>query len=332
MTGMDVTPRELREIDIRETLRGYHREDVEELLERSAATIEALHERVRQLSEQVKSAEGQTGQSKETEDMLHRTLLLAQRAADEAIAEAQIKARQTTEEAEARASATVVEAETTARRQAELERRRLESEILDLGARREALLADVESLETFEQDYRARLRRSVESDLELLATQAPSVPAPRPTIHNVDIPAVPEGIAQKSAPPPVARKSPERRESEPSDVSAKADAPKPQRAPEPVIESAKETEPTWEPLTASPLPDAPDLPKKPVRSEPLSGTRAPLFDQDPPTPDALDDDAFFASLREAVTDQTPLGPRDDADYEDEDASKSGGGLFRRRGR
>ncbi|HEY7440006.1 MAG TPA: DivIVA domain-containing protein [Acidimicrobiia bacterium] len=329
---MDVTPRELREIDIRETLRGYHREDVEELLERSAATIEALHERVRQLSEQVKSAEGQTGQSKETEDMLHRTLLLAQRAADEAIAEAQIKARQTTEEAEARASATVVEAETTARRQAELERRRLESEILDLGARREALLADVESLETFEQDYRARLRRSVESDLELLATQAPSVPAPRPTIHNVDIPAVPEGIAQKSAPPPVARKSPERRESEPSDVSAKADAPKPQRAPEPVIESAKETEPTWEPLTASPLPDAPDLPKKPVRSEPLSGTRAPLFDQDPPTPDALDDDAFFASLREAVTDQTPLGPRDDADYEDEDASKSGGGLFRRRGR
>jgi cell division septum initiation protein DivIVA len=334
MTRMDVTPRELREIDIRETLRGYHREDVEELLERSAATIEALHERVRQLTEQVKSAEGSTGQSKETEEMLHRTLLLAQRAADEAIADAQIKARHTIDEAEARASATVAEAETTARRQAELERRRLESEILDLGARREALLADVESLETFEQEYRARLRRSVESDLELLATQAPSVPSPRPTIHNVDIPAVPEGIAQKSAPPPVARKSPERTESErePLDTPAKAEAPKPQRAPEPVIESAKESEPTWEPLTAAPPPDVPDLPKKPVRSEPLSSARAPLFDQDPPAPDALDDDAFFASLREAVTDQTPLGPRDDADYEDEEASKSGGGLFRRRGR
>ena len=46
----------------------------------------------------------------------------------------------------------------------------------------------------------------------------------------------------------------------------------------------------------------------------------------------LDDEAFFASLREAVSDQAPLGPRDELPdstgaYEDDDAKS---GLFRRR--
>ena len=44
--------------------------------------------------------------------------------------------------------------------------------------------------------------------------------------------------------------------------------------------------------------------------------------------DSLDDDAFFASLRDAVRDDEPLGPRDD-DYYDDDA-EGGKKLFRRR--
>jgi hypothetical protein len=57
-----------------------------------------------------------------------------------------------------------------------------------------------------------------------------------------------------------------------------------------------------------------------------------LFDSEP-EPEHLDDDAFFASLREAVTDETPLGPRDGASGAglfDQDEQR--GGLFRRRGR
>ena len=52
---MDVTPRELRDIEIREGFRGYNRDDVDELLERAAATIESLNERLRRMSEQVAS-------------------------------------------------------------------------------------------------------------------------------------------------------------------------------------------------------------------------------------------------------------------------------------
>ena len=45
--------------------------------------------------------------------------------------------------------------------------------------------------------------------------------------------------------------------------------------------------------------------------------------------ESLDDDAFFASLRDAVRDDEPLGPRDDGFYDDEDA-EAGKKLFRRR--
>ena len=72
--------------------------------------------------------------------MLQRTLLLAQRAADDAVNEAQAHARQLIEESEARAQALVGEAESTARRIAEGERRRLEEEITELSSRRDTLV------------------------------------------------------------------------------------------------------------------------------------------------------------------------------------------------
>lgn len=44
-----ITPRYLRDVEIRDALRGYNRDDVNTLLERAAQTIEALEARVRQL-------------------------------------------------------------------------------------------------------------------------------------------------------------------------------------------------------------------------------------------------------------------------------------------
>ncbi|MCV5480284.1 DivIVA domain-containing protein, partial [Escherichia coli] len=83
--------------------------------------------------------QAEAGRGRETEDILHRTLLLAQRAADEAVAEAQQRARQMVEEAEIQSRKMLAEAEADARRRGETERRRLEEEVLDLAARRDAL-------------------------------------------------------------------------------------------------------------------------------------------------------------------------------------------------
>ncbi len=187
---MDVTPRELRDIDIRERFGLYNRDDVDDLLERAASRIEALDGQLRAVQAQVDSGAADAGKTRETEDMLHRTLLLAQRAADEAVAEAQSKARQILDDAETKSRTMVMEAETNARRQAETERRRLEGEVLELGAKRDALVADIDALERFEADYRVRLRRAVESDLEMLSSKGSVAPSPRPTTHDVVMPRV----------------------------------------------------------------------------------------------------------------------------------------------
>ena len=346
MPSMDVTPRELRDIDIRERLGGYNKDDVDDLLERAAARIEALEGHLRALQSQADAGAADASKTRETEDMLHRTLLLAQRAADEAVAEAQTKARQILDDAESKSRAMVSEAETNARRQADTERLRLEGEVLELGAKRDALVADVDALERFESDYRARLRRAVEADLEMLSSKGSVAPSPRPTTHDVEMPAVSSTTttevnipapapAPAPAPPIAAPQSPPQAMSAPAPsavpppafgVAASAPPAAPEAAPvatPPATPSATPSATAQPPVDASP-------PWEEVATPPV--TRPPLFDAEP-DPEHLDDDAFFASLREAVTDETPLGPRDTApatDVFDQDDQR--GGLFRRRGR
>jgi DivIVA domain-containing protein len=323
---MDVTPRELRDIDIREGFRGYNRDDVDELLERAAATIEGLNERVRRLTEQVSTVEGQQGQSRETEDMLHRTLLLAQRAADEAVAEAQFKARQILDDAESKSRAQLAEAESAARRQVDSERRRLETEVLELGSRRDALVADVDGLERFESEYRARLRRALEADLESLAGQGPVAPSARPPIHEVDLPSpTPSSTPEAPASPapstlttPSAPQTPQPPSTDAGPPTAEIRGLGTWDVPNRATDASSAAFST--PPSATPSTDTTDAP------------RSPLFPAEQADSEPLDDEAFFASLREAVSDQAPLGPRDElpdatGSYEDDDAKS---GLFRRR--
>ncbi len=55
---------------------------------------------------------------------------------------------------------------------------------------------------------------------------------------------------------------------------------------------------------------------------------------EPLEPEVLDDDAFFATLREAVRDDAPLGPRDDEEdddvYDDDNDPEPRKRGFRRR--
>ena len=89
---------------------------------------------MRRLTEQVEHGRGaEQGLAARPRTCSTARLLLAQRAADEAVAEAQFKARQILDDAESKARAQLAEAESTARRQVETERRRLESEVLELG-------------------------------------------------------------------------------------------------------------------------------------------------------------------------------------------------------
>jgi cell division initiation protein len=345
---MEITPRELRDVEIRESFRGYSRDEVNELLERAAATIDAANERMQQLSERLGAAQSETGHTRETEDILHRTLLLAQRAADEAVGEATAKSRQMLDDAEIQARRLIADAEADARRRGETERRRLEEEVLDLAGRRDALLADVEALTRFEAEYRDRMARALEADLTALRSRPAASPGTRPEPTDVEIPVLSEGFARRES-----NDAPGNAFAPSASTSSSSSSPSFATS-SPVGLSLDESEHESEPGPSTQAIDIQDLfdradasasaaagsalafeqpASATTTASPAAGSTAPVGD----TIDAesLDDDAFFATLREAVHDDTPLGPRDDLSGEDMffDAEAESTGfrdVFRRR--
>jgi DivIVA domain-containing protein len=383
---MDVTPQELRDTEIREAWRGYHRDDVDELLERAAATIEHLQEQMRALQQRIQAGGPAAVQAAPQPapqpapqvvpqappqpvpqpapvperipipdtDVIQRTLILAQKAADEAVADAQARARQLIDESEAKAQSLVSEAESAARRIAESERKRIEAEIQQLYATREALTADVDALERFEHEYRERIRQAIEIELEQL-TSTGTTALSRPDVHDVALPGVPQPAAIGAPESPAPDRTPEPPSgpsasdegsapwtAEPATASVAARATTMSAGPPTIALEAVEPfpEPTinltahernwdspaggadWAPEPAGGWADTPA-----VAAVDDSAEYALPVDEHR---DSLDDDAFFASLREAVRDDAPLGPRDERGFYDQDESEDGRKLFRRK--
>jgi DivIVA domain-containing protein len=333
---MDVTPRELRDTDIREGFRGYHRDDVDELLERAAATIEGLQERVRQLTEKLAQAEARPpGEpATETEDILKRTLVLAQKAADDAVADAQSRARQLLEESEAKSRRIVDQAEATARRIHESERARLEAEVIDLGSRREALSKDVDALEKFEREYRTRLRAAVEAELSTLGAFSTDM-GPRPETHDVVVPTRTGSDSTFVESSSSSSSAVEAFLSASSPPAAPA-RPSPRPEPRPDLRPAPRSEPAPAPRSRPPArPEPAEAPAAPPAPRPSELSNY-VPDDDADAPNDLDDDAFFATLRDAVKDEAPLGVDDDFDdggffdQDEEEEEEPARRRFRRR--
>jgi DivIVA domain-containing protein len=338
---MDVTPQELRDIEIREAWRGYHRDDVDELLERAAATIEHLEAEAQQLRARPQQAAPPAPapapvvaapvpapapapapappappiRTADT-DVIQRTLVLAQKAADEAVSEARAKAQQMVGEAEARAQQLVGEAEANAAAIAGRERNKLEEEINRLQTARDTLNADVDALEQFEHEYRERLRHAIEAELDLLGQTSSA--SDRPALHDVDVPAV-------AAPAVWAASSHESWSASAEGVVAtpSPSAPAVESQPPTVhIEAVPAADAAWDPAPAGGWVDAPTAA---VVDD--SGLH-PLGDD--AHGESLDDDAFFASLREAVRDDAPLGQDDTQYHGDEEDTEEHRRLFKRR--
>jgi DivIVA domain-containing protein len=350
MTRMEITARELRDVEIREAFRGYHRDDVNDLLERAAATIDAANERVRQMSERLSTAQVDSGRSRETEDILHRTLLLAQRAADEAVAEAQAKARAMVDDAEVQSRRTIADAEAEARLRGETEKRRLEQEVVELAQQRDALTTDIETLSRYESEYRDRLLRALETDLETLRGRTAVAPGPKPETHEIDLPAMSERIARRDEDANATREidmravmdEPSTTTSTPTGTPSMSSAPPPPVVPAPTGPAAMAAPSASASANSNGTATATE-----ERMIDLGEQERAEEQQRPPAPidllaaegamdaEVLDDEAFFATLREAVHDEAPLGPRDEEQGsslfdQDEDEVASFKDVFRRR--
>jgi cell division initiation protein len=161
----------LRTVEFRETLKGYHRDDVDEYLEKAAVEAEGLQEQLRQNTERLRKA-AETIAQLETElatkpevaapaavapaepaiadDTLQRTLLLAQKFVDETKADAEAEAKRVVAEAEAQALRVQAESE-----------QRLREEIARLESSRGQLSNEVETMARQLETERERLRSAL---------------------------------------------------------------------------------------------------------------------------------------------------------------------------
>jgi cell division initiation protein len=162
----------LRTVEFRQTLRGYHIDDVDEYLERVAVEAEALQEQLRQSTERLRQATDrivaleaaqrdgaqQPAQATPADDTLQRTLLLAQKFVEQTEAEAQAQAQAVVRDAERHARELLSQAEARARALSEESEKHLREEVTRLEGQRARLAGEVEAITRYLEGERTRLR------------------------------------------------------------------------------------------------------------------------------------------------------------------------------
>lgn len=188
---MPLTPEDVRNRRFKTAFRGYDETEVDTFLDEVEVELTRLlgeQESLRQRLQAAQSAPPPQPVASEAEEMLRRTLLLAQRTADETVAQAQADAEQMTSQARAQAESTLRQAHEQAA-----------SATVDAERRRQALEQHIEGLRAFEREYRTRLKAYLEAQLRDLDGRGQ--PADAPAIPPV--PVMPLAPQEPAEAPPV---------------------------------------------------------------------------------------------------------------------------------
>ena len=184
---MPLTPEDVRNRRFKTAFRGYDETEVDTFLDEVEVELTRLLGEVDTARERLQAAQAAPPPQpvhSEAEEMLRRTLLLAQRTADETVASAQADAERMTSEARA-------QAETLLRQAHE----RAAAETADLDRRKQELEQHIEGLRAFEREYRTRLKAYLEAqlrDLDGRGQPAPDLPAgPGPSMPSIPSMAAP---------------------------------------------------------------------------------------------------------------------------------------------
>lgn len=297
---------------------GYDRDEVNALLDRAVAMATKVEAKLTETLDQARSGSGPSAAEIEAEverrvaatladrprerggpsdeeqtEQVARALLMAQRTADQAIAEARKDADRIRSEAESEAA--VARTDLAGRLEAERvrARKRIRTEITELESIRESLRTDIGLLERHVEEQRNQLRSSVGELQRLLDDPAGFHLAPAPETADSSVPEDddPAPLIEPAASTPVR---------ETTDTSRNDDWTRP--IPLPAAEDEAE------PAESAPgALDFGEVEHAPPGRPPGGPTQAvPVVDSD----DDDADDLFMAELRRAIEDEEPLGPRD----------------------
>lgn len=127
---MSLTPEDIEHQVFKERFRGYDQDEVDRFLDKVSEGIAELRREREELADRIRELEGLAGEKTESEKLLQRALVSAQRTADETVAEARAHAEQTVQEAREQAEEIIAQAhrqvDEDARRAVEDEQRALE--------------------------------------------------------------------------------------------------------------------------------------------------------------------------------------------------------------
>lgn len=165
---MDLTPRHIQEKQFHDAFRGYSHEEVDLFLDQVAEAFEKVYQQNQAFHHRLREIEEELTNAKATEDMLKRTLITAQKTAEQAIEEARGKAQQMIAAGERKSQEIVNAAE-----------ERAQAIVAGAQSRERELQAVLEGLKRFEQEYRTRLHAFIESQLRVLNEGPAAPPAPR---------------------------------------------------------------------------------------------------------------------------------------------------------
>ena len=165
---MELSAREIHEKQFHDAWRGYNQGEVDDFLDRVAESIDRVQRENQDLKDRIAELDQAMAASRDTEEMLKKTLVTAQRAAEDAIANAKAKAEEITGEAEARAQRTEAEARDRLARAESESRRKVADSERQAAERRRALDERIEKLTGFERDARQRLKAFYEQQLRAL--------------------------------------------------------------------------------------------------------------------------------------------------------------------
>src|SRR5579871_344980 len=195
---MELTPQTLRDVEFREKLRGYHPDDVDDFLEEVAVALDGLLARLRAAEAAGGAGAGAAAtaaafaaapvpasapggaESTLSEGTLSRAILLAQRTADIAIAEAEESARQILDEARAEADRVLADTQAKVAAMTEEARTAAEASVAELEQRRAALDREVSSLSSWAMKQRDTLRDVLSEQVRTLDVWLTSAAVPRP--------------------------------------------------------------------------------------------------------------------------------------------------------
>lgn len=197
---MDISPQTIRQVEFRDKRMGggYHPDDVDEFLEKVASALEIMQERLRLATDRAVRAEAAAGESREDDESLRKTLILAQRTADLAVKEGREQAARMIESAEIDVAAMTEAAEREAERLLDEANSQVRADVARLETTRRQLDEDVDRLMRYVDEQRERIKaalsdagRNLDGALTLperpvLGTIASEPPSATASDHIVD--------------------------------------------------------------------------------------------------------------------------------------------------